>query len=226
MVAFHGTYVASQLGYTEIDLFADPPWVAWRTAIVSQFLLLVGVSLTLRAEWKPAWRDFWRRWGQVAAASAAVSFGSALVLGERWIFFGILHAIAVALIVCRLLLPLGIANAALGVAVVALGATTTSRVFDAFPANVLGFTTAPPYTEDYVPLFPWLGVVLIGTALGSAWRRRGFALAPALARINQRPPRGLVFLGSWPLTIYLAHVPVLAALAVALGWLAERLGGR
>ena len=61
-----------------------------------------------------------------------------------------------------------------------------------------------------MPLFPWLGVVLLGLGAGALWRRRGFALAPPFAALDAAAPRLLVWLGSWPLTIYLAHEPVLA----------------
>jgi len=75
--------------------------------------------------------------------------------------------------------------------------------------NVIGLVTVKPRTEDYVPLLPWLGVVLIGVALGTVWRRNGFALAPALRKLNEVPPRWLVFFGVWSLTVYLLHQPVL-----------------
>jgi uncharacterized membrane protein len=69
--------------------------------------------------------------------------------------------------------------------------------------------TVKPRTEDYVPLFPWFGVVLIGVALGALWQRRGFAIAPALRTLNEAPPRWLAFLGVWSLTVYLAHQPLM-----------------
>jgi uncharacterized membrane protein len=221
MIGFHLVYTLTQFGWVDVVLSSDPPWVAWRTAIVSQFLLIAGASLALRAEFKPAWRDFWRRWREVAAAALAVSFGSWLVLGPRMIYFGILHFIAVALVLGRLLLPLGSWNPALGIGAIVLGLAYASPAFDAPPANVLGFVTRLPYTEDYVPVFPWLGVVLIGSGLGIAWQRRGFPLGPALARVNESPPRVLTFLGSWPLTVYLTHVPVLAGIV----WTLDKLLG-
>ena len=46
--------------------------------------------------------------------------------------------------------------------------------------------THKPATEDYVPLFPWTGVLLIGLAVGHALAPRLDRLAP-LARL----PRGL-----------------------------------
>jgi uncharacterized membrane protein len=219
MIGFHLVYTLVKFGWVDAVLSRDPPWVAWRTAIVSQFLLIAGAGLALRAEFKPAWSDFWRRWREVAAAALAVSFGSWLVLGPRMIWFGILHFIAVALLLGRLLLPLGLWSLALGILAIALGLSYANPAFDAAPANVLGFVSEPPYTEDYVPVFPWLGVVLIGAGLGIAWQRRGFPLGPALGRLNASPPRLLTFLGSWPLTVYLAHVPVLAGIV----WTLDRL---
>jgi hypothetical protein len=35
--------------------------------------------------------------------------------------------------------------------------------------------------------------------------------------VNAAPPRGLVLLGSWPLTIYLSHEPILAGLIWSFG---------
>jgi len=217
MIAFHFVYSLSQFGYVQVAVNRDPPWAAWRIAIVAQFLLLVGVSLVLRAEFKPAWRDFWRRWREVAAAAAVVSFGSWLVFGPRWIQFGILHFIAVASILARLLLPLGLWNLALAALALAVGVSYADPRFDAAPANWLGFTTELPSTEDYVPLFPWLGIVLLGAGLGTAWQRRGLPLAPPLRAVNAAPPRVLRWLGTWPLTVYLSHEPILAGLIWSFG---------
>jgi uncharacterized membrane protein len=226
MIGFHLVYVVTQLGWVHIDMNREPPWVVWRIAIVSQFLLLVGVGLVLRGEFKPAWSDFWSRWREVAGTALIVSFGSWLVLGPRAIYFGILHLVAVALIAARLLLPLGLLNLVLGAGVLLVGVTLADASFDVWPTAAIGFTTRAPITEDYVPFFPWAGLVLLGTGAGAFWRRRGFTLSAPFERLNASPPRLLVFLGSWPLIVYLAHVPILAGLVLAFGWLAQQTGLR
>jgi len=212
MIVFHFTYNLDQFGYVKVVVNRDQPWAAWRIAIVTQFLLLVGVSLVLRSRFAPDWGAFFRRWGQIAFSAALVSFGSRLFFAERFIQFGILHFIAAALLIARPLAPLGAWNLPLGAAALALGLGYADPSFDASPANWLGFTTQLPSTEDYVPLFPWLGVVFLGAGLGALWRRHDFALVPALARLDAAAPRTLVFLGSWPLTVYLAHEPILIGL--------------
>jgi uncharacterized membrane protein len=45
--------------------------------------------------------------------------------------------------------------------------TVKLPVFDAPWLNWVGMMTHKPATEDYVPLFPWLGVVLVGVAAGT-----------------------------------------------------------
>ena len=62
-----------------------------------------------------------------------------------------------------------------------------------------------------MPLFPWLGVLLVGVAAGHWLVRTDFrALAP-LARL----PRSVAWLGRRSLLVYMVHQPLLIA-AVAL----------
>lgn len=209
MIVYHFIYDLNFFGWVKLAMTRDQPWVAWRTAIVTQFLVLVGASLVLRTAYQPAWRDFWRRWAQIAGAAVLVSAGSWLVFGPRYIWFGILHFIAVALVLARPLVALGVWNAALGAAAIALGLAVKNATFDPTPLNIVGLVATKPRTEDYVPLFPWFGVVLIGVALGALWQRSGFAIASALRPYAEAPPRWLVALGVWSLTVYLIHQPLL-----------------
>jgi len=209
MVVYHFIYDLNLFGWVKLRMLQDQPWTGWRTAIVTQFLLLVGMSLVLRTSYKPAWSDFWKRWLQIAGAAALVSAGSWLVFGPRFIWFGILHFIAVALILVRALVPLGVWNLALGTGALALGLLYADAAFNPALFNAIGFVTQKPYSEDYVPLFPWVGVVLIGTGMGALWARRGFSLATPIAALNNSPPRALVLLGTWALTVYLVHQPIL-----------------
>jgi uncharacterized membrane protein len=74
--------------------------------------------------------------------------------------------------------------------------------------------TAKPYTEDYVPLFPWMGVVFLGLALGHLLARRDFASLAPLAGA----PRWFRALGRHTLLIYMVHQPLLLGAL----WLALR----
>ena len=219
MIVYHFIYDLNHFGFVQLAMTREQPWLGWRTAIVTQFLLLVGASLVLRLAHKPGWRDFWWRWTQVAAAAALVSAGSWLMFGPRFIYAGILHFIAVALIMARLLVPLREFNFALAAAAFAAWLLLREPANNAFPAHLLGFVTVKPRTEDYVPLFPWIAAVLAGLGLGSLWQRRGFALTPFWQRLNARPPRLLVLAGTWALTVYLLHQPIM----IGLLWILRRL---
>jgi len=221
MIVYHFIYDLNYFGWMRLAMTRDQPWVGWRTAIVTQFLLLVGVSLVLRYAFKPAWSDFWRRWLQIAGAAALVSAGSWWLFRDRFIFFGILHYIAVALILARLLVPLGRLNIVLGLAALLAGLWFKDALFNSTELTWIGFATRKPKTEDYVPLFPWIGVTLLGVGIAALWQRAGFAVAPVLQRWNASPPRLLVFLGSWALTIYLVHQPIMLAVL----WVVRKLTG-
>lgn len=209
MIVYHFIYDLAYFGWVDLAMTRDQPWIAWRAAIVTQFLLLVGVSLVLRTSFKPSAADFWKRWVQIAAAAFLVSLGSWMVFSERFIYFGILHFVAAALLIARPLLVLKARNLVLGAVCVVIGLVYTNEFFNTPPATTIGFMTFKPRTEDYVPLFPWIGVVLIGAGLAARWQRAQWRVPRALISLNERAPRWLLFLGTWALTIYLVHQPIL-----------------
>lgn len=216
MIVYHFIYDLNYFGWVKFRMLIDQPWVGWRTAIVTQFLLLVGISLVLRMSFKPGLGDFLRRWAEVAGAALVVSAGSWLVFGPRFIWFGILHFIAAALLLVRPLVRLGAWNLALGAVALTAGLLLADPAFNATPANVIGFVTKKPATEDYVPLFPWIAAVLIGVGLGSLWQRAGWRVPSVLAPLDAHPPRLLQLLGTWALTVYLVHQPVLMGVLMLL----------
>jgi uncharacterized membrane protein len=64
-------------------------------------------------------------------------------------------------------------------------------------------------TNDYVPVFPWLGLVLAGLAIGRALLHRREALRLSRWRAVNRFARALAWAGRKSLPIYLIHQPVL-----------------
>ena len=75
----------------------------------------------------------------------------------------------------------------------------------------VGLSSAPPRSNDYVPLFPWFGAVLLGMAAGVAARRAGWLdrLASVAAPRHTWP---LIWAGRHSLLVYIVHQPVLIAL--------------
>jgi uncharacterized membrane protein len=215
MCAFHFCYDLNYFGWAYFPIGIAQSWVIWQRSIASTFLLLVGIGLVLRSKFKPAWADFWRRWLQIAGAAILVSIGSYFIFPTSFIYFGILHCIAISLIVGRLLLRLGAINLGLGVGAIALANTFTNPLFNDRFLNWIGFATQLQPTEDYVPLFPWLGVVLIGCGLGKIWERFQFQLPASLVIFGDRLT-WLVWIGKRSLAIYLLHQPILLAFLVSI----------
>ncbi|MGQ9365215.1 heparan-alpha-glucosaminide N-acetyltransferase [Azospirillum sp. ST 5-10] len=206
MVAYHFCWDLDFFGFARFALTSDPLWLAARTAIVSAFLLLVGYGLVLATARGLDRRRYGRRLGVLAAAAAAVSAVSYVGFPESPIFFGVLHHILVASVLGLAAVPLPApVTAALGAAVLALPAVVGPvPAFDAPWLRWIGLMSHAPDSNDYVPLVPWFGVVLLGVALARLRPPRG----PAPAR--PRPLVGaLARVGRHSLAVYLLHQPVL-----------------
>ncbi len=214
MAGFHLCYDLNLYGLIAAqDFNRDAVWLHQRTAIVSLFLLCAGMSQALalarptRWRFAPTWgRRFLRRWLQVAACAVLVSAGSAVMFPSSWITFGVLHGVAIMLLLLRVLAPLRHGLWALAALALVLPWWVRHPWFDSPWSNWLGLVTHKPVTVDWVPVLPWLAVMLLGLLLGrwmfrpqGRWWRAGLpsALQPVAA------------LGRWPLTFYMVHQPVL-----------------
>jgi uncharacterized membrane protein len=212
MAVFHLCFDLNHFGWMQPrqDFYADPFWTLQRSAIVSLFLFCAGVSQAVALAAGQGWGRFWRRWAQVAGCALLVSAGSALMFPHSWISFGVLHGIALMLVLGRLVAPLpGPALVALGAVLLALSHAWAHPFFDSRWTNWVGLVTRKPVTEDYVPLLPWWGVMLWGQAAGR-WllARRAHVLSGRLPRVA----RPLAVLGRWSLSFYMLHQPVLIGL--------------
>jgi uncharacterized membrane protein len=220
MTVFHLVFDLNYFKLVQQDFYRDPFWTWQRTLIVSLFLLCAGMGQAIATAQGQSWPRLWRRWGQVAGAALLVSAGSWLVFPNSFIYFGVLHGLALMLVVVRLtahwghwlwlLGALAVASKFIAEILLQTGPLALwSDVFNSMRWNWLGWISRKPVTEDYVPLFPWLGVMWWGAA-GGAWvmQHRSHWLTQALPA----PARSLAWLGRWSLSYYLLHQPVLIAL--------------
>ncbi len=221
MTAFHFCFDLNQFGYIKENFYIDPFWTNQRAAIVSLFVFCAGLSQAIAAHQGQTSQRFWRRWLQVAGCALLVSAGSYLMYPKSFIYFGVLHGIALMLIVVRFtggwgrwLWPL----AALAIAMPLIAARAhiywpEAAFLNEKAFNWLGLISKKPVTEDYVPLLPWLGVMWWGMATGQALlARRPHWLARPLP--NAAAP--LTWLGRWSLTWYVLHQPVMIGVLMGL----------
>ena len=225
MTFFHFCFDLNNARVIQQDFHHDPLWTWQRTCILSLFLLCAGAGQAIAQRQGQSWRQFGRRWLQIAGAAGLVSLGSWFMFPNSYIYFGVLHGMAVMLLLVRLMAPLGVWCAGAGGLVIAThliagralstGASSLFGLdFDGRGLNWLGLITRLPITEDYVPLFPWLGVMLLGFAGMQLLLNRSPNLSPKTP--GTRAHRALARLGRYSLSYYLLHQPVMLGLL----WLA------
>jgi len=209
MVAYHFAFDLAHVGVTAWNFYRDPFWLHARTLILSSFLLLAGVSLVLADRAGTPARRFWMHVGRIAACALLVTAATLVVFPRSFIWFGVLHAIAVSLVLARPFVRRPWLAVAVGIAVIVAGNVYAAPAFDTRALGWIGFATRRPFTEDYVPLLPWTGVVLVGVAVGHALANTGFRAVRGLAGA----PRVLRFLGRHSLAVYMLHQPILMGIA-------------
>ncbi|HSL00311.1 MAG TPA: heparan-alpha-glucosaminide N-acetyltransferase [Rubrobacteraceae bacterium] len=222
MVVYHLAYDLDTFGGYPIESTSGL-WAWFADATASAFLFLVGVSLAIsygRATSSGERRNLFGKYllrGLRILGYALVLTGVSLILGMGVIAFGILHVIAISIILAYPLLGFRWLNLALGLAVVAAGALmmaadASSDVPWLLPLGVVPENLAMP---DYRPLLPWFGVVLFGLFAGNLVY--GAGKRPPVPQSAPSPARPLVPMGENSLLIYLIHQPILIVLLAALG---------
>ena len=222
MTAFHFCFDLSNAGLMQANFYRDPIWTWQRTCILSLFLLCAGAGQAIAVAQGQNWQRFLQRWAQIAGCALLVTLGSMLMFPKSYIYFGVLHGMAVMLFIARLsagfgrwLWPMGAAVLALKVAAPwALAGGWLPDALNDKTLNWIGLISAKPITEDFVPLVPWLALVWWGMAATQWWLARRTSAVKAATSEPSGPVLGLrplAFLGRWSLSYYMVHQPVLLA---------------
>jgi len=225
MFVFHLTWDFSYFGYIDSQIVFERALSIFGDTIGSTFLAIAGASLILAHAPKFRARAYWRHLATIIAAAAAVSLATYIFIPEAFIFFGILHCIALATLIALPFLFLPWWAAALGTVLAIMAPRLfVSPIFDGPMSWWTGLSTFEPRTNDYRPILPWLGVLLCGVAVMKIGDR--FAVRELLARWQPRNvvSRGIVFGGRHSLAIYLVHQPVFFGLVSLLATIAPPQG--
>ena len=207
MIVYHFTWDLGFLGFIPLNI-AQTGWgMNIARGIAASFLTLVGISLALANANGFDFGGFWRRIVLVAGAAALVTLGTWFAMPDAFIFMGVLHCIALSSVVAAAFL-----RAPLPVVLAAAALSFTLPLLVSLPpwpfGWILGLAPFPPRTNDYVPLFPWLGFVLTGLVIGRIFTpstRRVFSTAP----LKSKSAEAIAKAGRHGLIIYLVHQPIL-----------------
>lgn len=178
-------------------------WTAAQLVFAGLFVVLSGTSSTLS-------RNNLRRGLRLLAVSFLVTAATYVFDPESAVWFGILQCLAVSMLLygAAFVKARAAVCAAWGAPVIALAAalpavkrTLAVRTDWLMP---LGLTSPSFSSFDYFPLIPWLGIFLVGAALGKS------AYASRRSLLPWRLPVTFVNVaGRHSLLIYLVHQPVI-----------------
>ncbi|SMN11367.1 protein of unknown function DUF1624 [uncultured Candidatus Thioglobus sp.] len=210
MIIYHFFFDLNHFGYVEINFNGEWLWRLFRYFIISLFLLSVGISLVLSHAKSMAFKQIIKRLLQLTTASLLVSMASYLLFPATWIYFGILHFIALASLLG--LLFISFPNLSLLTALIIwltnmIGVLNMHWLF----ALLQPYLFLPNKTEDLVPFFPWFAMVLLGIFLAKQSYFSRILVAVFWTKFAKVGDILGVF-GRHSLLIYLIHQPLLFAM--------------
>lgn len=203
MVIFHFCYDLRYFGWVDWNVPNGPNWWPFRYVILTLFVFTTGMSLSLAHRKNIRWKKYTFRLLQMIVASVAITVMSLFMFPDAWVYFGILQFLTFASVVGILFLRVPLLAIFMG-SLILLG-YWSGQVGSNWPFAY--FDWVPDRTEDYVPVFPWLGVALLGIAFAA------FAPLGKIDRWFSFLPNPILFslkcIGRHGLVIYLLHQPIL-----------------
>ncbi len=213
MVIFHTIFIISFFDIRDIDVIHGF-WRVFALSTATLFILIAGVSLSVssaRAEealgsFRVALKNL-RRGAGIFLVGMGITVATWLFVRPEFVLFGVLHCIGLSIALSPLFLRFGRWNLAIGAGIMLI-APLIDSIPGPLPLAWLGVHPADFASLDYVPLFPWLGVFLVGMSLGATLYPGGRRVFPAGG--EGRPLlRPVSLLGRHSLPIYIIHIPVI-----------------
>ena len=214
----------------DITIFSGVWWLIARSIAIT-FLLLVGIGFMIshdRARKKglngwALYRKYLKRSAVILGAAMLVTGATYLLIPHFYIRFGILHLIGTSTLLLPFFARFGGWNAVIGIFIIGIGNIVFGTRVGTSLLLPLGFVPHEFASLDYFAMLPWMGVILLGMAIGHVvyirhigWRSRmGWTEKGArIARPYDRMTRIMTFPGRHALIIYLIHQPLTFAVLI------------
>jgi len=212
MAIFHFCYDLSVFGFLTFEM--NGGFFTWfRFLIVTLFFLSVGSSLYLGHSEKLNWPGFLKRQLKITAGAAFISISTFVMYPQAWVWFGVLHFIALASLIALPLVKWPTISLFTGLVIFVFFNFTNwfnlSFLYDTFSRPL----HLPRATQDLTRLIPWLGMVLIGIYLGKVkyWGIQTMAFGFIKTPLNWLSKHSLIF--------YIVHQAPLLGIAWVLDWI-------
>jgi uncharacterized membrane protein len=208
MVVFHFCYNLAVFDWWDINTDKDLEWRIFRKIIVTSFLLAVGMSSYIAYSKKINLLKLTQSTGKLLSIAALLTLGSLYMYPTTWVYFGIIHFIAIALPVSVLFVRLP--HVALFTSLACficyqLGWISMNPIW-LWSKNYINL---PQVTIDLVSFIPWISAVLMGSYL---MHKNLFNLTIPHNQLTDM----LALLGRHSLIIYLIHQPIMYGIMLAI----------
>ena len=210
MVIFHFIYDLKFFGYVDWNTPDGAGWRSFRHIILVSFFICLGASLHLSYQHAINWKKFSKRLSQIVISAIAISLVSLVMVPQNYIYFGVLHFIALASVLCILFANKPKLSLVIGLSIIAI--FNMNLVSGLWPFTYIR-ESLPKYSNDYVGLFPWLGVVFIGIWFAST----SFLQNDPLKAYEKST--WIAWPGKHSLIIYLLHQPLFFAIFATIAYL-------
>jgi uncharacterized membrane protein len=208
MFVYHFSWDLTFFGYARFQLFTDPFWIWFAYVIVSIFLAVMGVAQVMARNRDLNSRTFFRRLALIVGAAAIVTAATYWMDPATFIFFGVLHHVALASILLLAVIHLPSALLiALALATLAAPHYLQASVFAEPWLLWVGLSPEGVQSVDYVPLLPWFAVPMAGVVLGRWMVRNGVPGYLSWDPVHFSA-RGVRWVGRNSLVLYLVHQPI------------------
>ncbi len=212
MVIYHINIDMYFMGIISREEAYHPLMIVVQRSCLSLFMFCVGYSLALQKQRYTVFQDyrhaFVNNWLKVMFSALLISVATYIALPNVWVYFGVLHCISLSMLVAIpfLYLPRIIS---------ALAGSAIMLAYWVFDMSLPWFKLQNQGTIDYIALFPWFGMVLLGIAAHT------LALHTKLP-LPERPR--LLYISRHSLIFYLIHQPIIGGVLWLLFQLDSPLG--
>lgn len=194
MIIFHLTFDLNFFRMIHIPFLNNIYWIGFGRFILILFLICVGLSLAIVHKEDIKWNLFKKRIYKIGAWALIITIITYMIVPRHFVFFGTLHCIAAASLAGIFFVKRPRLSLLICVVLVA-----SDLIFHPTLIPVAEWLGVTPM--DYIPFYPWVGIVLLGIYLESV----NFHKIPLNRNYLTSP---LESMGKHALKIYLLHQPV------------------